>query len=211
MATTEELTTEEQEEYVEEPEGEPVRTEPYTIAGRVGPDLEAQVRRADWHCAKLAEVDVLEAILAGPVVEEIERLQARLTQIRAPFAKRREFHEGALRRWVLEESIRDRVGKTVNLGHGQIKTLQTKGKTEVKDDVVLCLYADNPKEFADLVKPKVDPKAVRDRYDLRDDGACVDKLTGETLAEPVIVQTEEPGIKVTVTALGPGRDVAAED
>jgi hypothetical protein len=214
MMATEELTTEEEEtaeEFIEEPIGAPVRTGPYTIAGRVGADLEAQLRRADWHCAKLAEIDALEQALTAPIQEEVERLEARLKAIRAANAHRREFHEGAIRWWVLQEGIRERVGKTVPLAHGQIATHKTQGKTEVAEAIVLTLYQQNPKEYGDLIGPKADPKAVRERYKLRDDGSCVDKISGEVLPEPVIVQTEEPGIKVVVTALGPGRDVAATE
>lgn len=195
------------EESEELPEG---HTGPYSIAGKAGPDLAEQVRLADWHCQRIAELEVTEAILAGPIVEEIERLEARLDAVRAPLQAKRRWHEAQVQWWVLEENIRERVGKSVPLAHGQIKTRQTPGKTEVRPEVILCLYRDNPQEFGDLIKPTVDTKAVRERYELRDDGTCVDTVTGEALAEPVIVQTEEPHIQVTVTALGPGRDVAEE-
>lgn len=196
------------EESEELPEG---HTGPYTIAGKAGPDLESQVRLADWHCQRIAELDVLEAALTAPIVEEIERLQARLKAAQSPLQQKRQWHEAQVQWWVLEENIRERVGKTIPLAHGQIVTRQTPGKTEVQADRVLSLYRDNPKEFGDLVKPTVDNKAVRERYELQADGTCVDTVTGEALPEPVIVVTEEPSVKVTVTALGPGRDVAAEE
>lgn len=196
------------EETEELPEG---HTGPYSIAAKAGPDLKEQVRLADWHCQRIAELEVTEAILAGPIVEEIERLEARLDAVRAPLQAKRGWHEAQVQWWVLEENIRERVGKSVPLAHGQIKTRQTPGKTEVRSDLVLSLYRDFPEEFGDLIEPKVDNKAVRERYALQDDGTCVDTLTGEALAEPVIVVVEEPSVKVTVTALGPGRDVAAEE
>lgn len=196
------------EESEELPEG---HTGPYSIAGKAGPDLAEQVRLADWHCQRIAELEVTEAILAGPIVEEIERLEARLDAVRAPLQAKRRWHEAQVQWWVLEENIRERVGKSVPLAHGQIKTRQTPGKTEVQTDRILCLYRDHPQEFGDLIKPTVDSKAVRERYALQADGTCVDTVTGEVLSEPVIVVTEEPSVKVIVTALGPGRDVAAEE
>ena len=207
-------TTESEEEFAEYPaiSARPVPAgKPYSIAGHAGPDLQAQIRLADWHCQRIAENDVMEAALCDPIVEEIARLQARLEAIRAPYDKQRAWHEAQLKWWVLEENIRETMGKTVPLAHGQIKTLQLEGKTEVVNAAVLTLYQSDPQNYGGLVKQDADSKAVRDRFELLADGTCTDRETGEILPEAVIVQTEEPHVKVTITALGPGRDVAAEE
>ncbi len=184
----------------------------YSIADRAGADLQAQIGKADWHLRKLAEINYRERLLTDPIIQEIQRLEARLKAVQARFAQERGFHEGVLVEWTLDCNLRELLGKTIPFPHGQIKTTQTRGKTEVAEDAVLRLYYANPKDYGDLVKQKVDPSAVRDRYDLRDDGACIDRESGEVLTgdAAVIIRTEEPTIKVTVIASGPGQDLAED-
>lgn len=193
----------------ETPDAEEARRS-YSIVRKAGPALEDQVRLADWHFQRMAEAEVRYQVLAAPIVEEVERLQARLKVLTTQRDQSVAWHEDQLIKWTLDCNLRDALGKTIPFAHGQIKTLATKGKTEVAEDVVLALYRDYPADYGDLIKPTVDSKMVRDRYELREDGTCVDTVTGEVAPEPVIVQTEAPGIKVAVTALGPGRDVAEE-
>lgn len=183
-----------------------------SIAGRAGEDLPDQMGLADWHLRKLRELEIAEALNLTPFVEEIDRLRRRAESIEAWYAKRKAFHEMQVREWVMACNLREVLGKSFSLPHGQVKTRQTKGKTEIAADVLLNLYRDKPEDWGHLIKPVPDTKAIREIYDLREDGLCVDKLTGEIMPEDqaLIVQTEAPGIKVEIIPAGPEKDLAEE-
>ncbi len=177
-------------------------TERYTIAAKAGPKLEDQIKLADWHCLKTAQINVREALLAGPIVEEMDRLLTRLTEIRDRAEHERAFHKNALEWWVLEEDLREKLGKSFTLPHGKVKTRQTAGKTEINEEMVLELADHDPANYADLVVQSVNRGAARERFHLNDDGSVTDKVTGEVLAQGLIRQVGEPHVVVTVEAEG---------
>lgn len=200
---TEELTAEEYGGQPPEPHG-------YSIAAKAGDDLAAQLQLADWHGRKASEARVLAEAIAAPFDAEIERLGkelARLTQARADAIADQVrcigWHEEQVIRWF--PAFREATGKkSVSLPYLEIKSSQGRGKTEIDEGAVMDLAAAHPGDFEGLVEniPTVNKKAVRERFELREDGTVLDKTSGEIVEAPILSWVELPSLTVTVTLTG---------
>lgn len=172
----------------------------YSIIGRAGDDLTAQLRLVGWHVQQVRESCARADAVAKPLEEEVAKLQARLATIRKQQETDVSFHTSAIEVWVLDSNARETVGKTIPTAHGVIKTRQCKASTAIDEDLVLKLYQADPTRFDRCCYPalKVSKEVIRDRFELSADGRTVDRDTGEVLDEQVIRVVDWPRVKVTI-------------
>jgi len=171
----------------------------YTILGHCGPDRAAQLRQVDYHLAQAGKAQRRAAWLAGPLEDEMLRLQGVVADIRKQEAHEVEHHRMVVAIWLEDSGAREELGATIPLLHGKVVTRKTPGKTKIDDSEVLALYQeDGEDKYSDLLCLAVVAGAVRNRFALQPDGSVVDKDTGEVVDRRIIKQVEAPGISVTL-------------
>lgn len=171
--------------------------EPYSILGRAGADPTSQIRLVGWHMRRAREAQATADALAAPLEAEIDRLQRRVTSIRARSEREVGWHANCIRLWVHDADVRERIGKSIPTAHGTVVTRATRGKTEIDEDAAWNLVgevADFEAQFV-RVRREIDKVALRKRLALNAQGQTVDTETGEVLPD-VLRQLEPPGVKV---------------
>lgn len=182
----------------------------YSIAAKAGPEFAAQLKLADWHLRKAAELEAVTSALVAPFDEEIKRLEAERARIlaeREALVRVRqrdvEWHKAQVEWWFQDQNVRETTGKaTLRLPYGAIKSRQTPGRTEVNEEEVLRLWREDPDTFSDCIREVVDKASVRKRFVLLDSGEVEDTVTGEIHPQGILAQTEPPGLTVTVELAG---------
>lgn len=185
----------------------------YSIRGRCGEDIEAQVRLANHHIDIAVRERRRADLLAAPIEEEIRERLERVAEIRGPREARAERNEGFVLHWARDPATQAELGKTIPLGRATVSVLATRPKTELNVTAIEAL-AQTMQDLwaAGIVRTQVvvDKALARKRFTLRD-GRTLDLTTGEVIepvphigpdgqdyVSPVIVETEPAGQKATI-------------
>jgi hypothetical protein len=213
--STEEMTAAEVVDAMEAGEWQAPEPEGYSIAKRAGQDLSAQMTLASWHAQKAAECQAVTDAILAPHMEELTRLESEAARIRQQAEeirnqRRRDFdwHVSQVRFWFESANIRETTGQaTLKLPYVIVKSVQSRGTTQVNKTLVLELAAKDPEAWGHLVKPMPDDGGIRKLYELKD-GRVLTK-DGEIIEQEIIVQVEPPHLNVDVQITGdPGEGEA---